>query len=134
MDFRKRLFVIFMIMTLFPILLLASLGFVIIKYQTNAMKATYKTEVDALQVLQNPVQVLNNLTRETYTDLKKVTKETPDYLLDEEYLSVTNRKLQNRQAFLLVQKGRGVTYCGDEPFFQKIRESLPEYEIGRAHV
>jgi len=127
MDFRKRLFVIFLIMTLFPILLLASLGFVIIKYQTSAMKQTYKTEVDALQVLQNPVQVLNHLTRETYNDLKKITNESPELLLDEEYLFSTNQKLQKRQAFLLVQKGKTLTYCGNEPFFQKIRESLPEY-------
>lgn len=127
MDFRKRLFVMFMIMTLLPILLLASLGIVIIQYQNNAMKQTYKTEVDTLQVLQNPVQVLNHLTRETYNELKKVTRENPDRLLEEEYLLSVNQKLQKRQAFLLVQKGKSLAYCGNESFFQKIRESLPGY-------
>lgn len=127
MDFRKRLFVMFMIMTLLPILLLTSLGLVIIQYQNKAMKQTYKTEVDTLQVLQNPVQVLNHLTRDTYIDLKKVTRENPELLLEEEYLDSTNQKLQNRQAFLLVRKGKSLMYCGNEAFFQKIRESLPEY-------
>lgn len=134
MDFRKRLFVMFMIMTLLPILLLTSLGLVIIQYQNKAMKQTYKTEVDTLQVLQNPVQVLNHLTRDTYIDLKKVTRENPELLLEEEYLDSTNQKLQNRQAFLLVRKGKSLMYCGNEAFFQKIRESLPEYGSYSAEI
>ena len=52
MDFRKRLVVMFMIMTLFPILLLVSCGFIIIGYQTSVMKQAYDTEVNTLQALQ----------------------------------------------------------------------------------
>jgi len=54
MDFRKRLAVTFMIMTLLPILLLVSFGFIIINYQTNVMQQAYETEVNTLQALQNP--------------------------------------------------------------------------------
>ena len=101
MDFRKRLIVMFMLMTVFPILLLISFGFIIIKYQANVMQQAYETEVSTLQALQNPVEVLNRLTRGTYNELKTMTRSKPDKLLDEAYLQKLNERLEKRQAFLV---------------------------------
>ncbi|MDD5900517.1 MAG: histidine kinase dimerization/phospho-acceptor domain-containing protein, partial [Lachnospiraceae bacterium] len=127
MDFRKRLIVTFLIMTLFPILMLLSLGCIIMAYQANVMQQAYDTDVDTLQALQNPVQVLNRLTRGTYNELKTVTKQNPDALLDLPYLQTINESLKKRQAFLVVQKDEVPVFCGDDDFFQKIRDSLPAY-------
>jgi len=127
MDFRKRLIVTFMIMTLVPILLLVSMGWIILKYQSSVMQQTYDTEVDTLQALQNPVQVLNRLTRGTYNELKTLTKQNPEALLDRAYLEDVNASLDSRQAFLVVQKGDMLVYCGDELFYEMIRDSLPAY-------
>ncbi|MCH5272243.1 MAG: HAMP domain-containing histidine kinase [Lachnospiraceae bacterium] len=127
MDFRKRLIVAFMIMTLFPMLLLTSLGFAIIKYQAAVMQHTYDTEVDTLQALQNPVQVLNRLTRGIYNELKTVTKSNPDSLTELSYLQELNESLGKRQAFLVVQKNGESVYCGDEAIYKKIEDTLPEY-------
>lgn len=127
MDFRKRLIVTFMIMTLVPILLLVSMGWIIIKYQSSVMQQAYNTEVDTLQALQNPVQVLNRLTRGPYNELKTVTRQNPEALLDRAYLETVNASLDTRQAFLVVQKGEMLIYCGDEVFYELIRDSLPGY-------
>lgn len=134
MDFRKRLIVAFMIMTLFPMVLLTSLGFVIIKYQAAAMQQTYDTEVDTLQALQNPVQVLNRLTRGIYNELKTVTKNNPDSMLDTSYLQELNESLGERQAFLVIQKNSVSVYCGNETIYKKIEDSLPEYGSYNANV
>ncbi len=127
MGFRKRLVVMFMIMTFFPILLLISFGFIINAYQASVMQQTYDTEMNALQVLQNPVQVLNRLTRGTYNEIKAVTKDNPDKMLDLTYLQSLNEELEKRQAFLVVQKGDVLVYCGNDELFEMIRDSLPEY-------
>ena len=127
MDFRKRLAVTFMIMTLLPILLLVSFGFIIINYQTNVMQQAYETEVNTLQALQNPVQVLNRLTRGIYDELKDETGMNPDALLDTEYLASVNERLEKRQAFLVVQKGDSLVYCGNDELYEMVRDSLPEY-------
>jgi len=127
MDFRKRLVVMFMIMTLFPILLLVSFGFIIINYQTNVMQQAYETEVNTLQALQNPVQVLNRLTRGIYNELKTEAGKNPDALLDTEYLTSINESLEKRQAFLVVQKGDSLVYCGNDVLYEMVRDSLPEY-------
>ena len=126
MDFRKRLVVMFMIMTLFPILLLVSFGFIIIKYQSNVMQQAYETEVDTLQVYQNPVQVLNLLTRGIYDELRTEAESNPDALLDTEYLVSVNESLQKRQAFLVVQKEDDLVYCGNDRLYEMVRDSLPE--------
>ncbi|MGN1085388.1 MAG: ATP-binding protein [Lachnospiraceae bacterium] len=134
MDFRKRLIVAFMIMTLFPMVLLTSLAFVIVKYQAVVMQQTYDTEVDTLQALQNPVQVLNRLTRGTYNELKTVTETNPDSLLDMSYLERVNESLGKRQAFLVVQKNGESVYCGDENIYKRIEDSLPAYGSYNANV
>lgn len=134
MDFRKRLIVMFMIMTLFPILLLVSCGCIIIGYQTSVMKQAYDTEVNTLQALQNPVQVLNRLTRGSYNELKTVTKNRPDDLLDLTYLRTINESLEKRQAFLVVQKGDSLVYCGNDALYEMVEDSLPEYGAYNANV
>ncbi|MBQ9767081.1 MAG: HAMP domain-containing histidine kinase [Lachnospiraceae bacterium] len=134
MDFRKRLIVAFVIMTLFPMALLVGLGFVIINYQTAEMQQSYDAEVDTLQALQNPVQVLNRLTRGAYNEIKTVTKERPETMLDNAYLQGLNQSLGERQAFLVVQKDGEVVYCGDETIYKKIEGSLPEYGAYTANV
>lgn len=134
MDFRKRLIVMFMLMTLFPILLLVSFGFIIIQYQANVMQQAYDTEVNTLQALQNPVQVLNRLTRGTYNELKTVTGQNPDELLDTSYLRTVNESLEKRQAFLVVRKGNTLVYCGNDALYEMIEDSLPEYGSYSANV
>lgn len=127
MDFRKRLIIAFMIMTLAPIFLMVGLGCIIVQYQASVMQQTYDTEVNTLQALQNPVQVLNRLTRGTYNELKTVTQKNPDSLLEKSYLQGINESLGKRQAFLVVQKNGEVTYCGNEEIYEKIEGSLPGY-------
>ena len=134
MDFRKRLIVMFMLMTLFPILLLVSFGFIIIQYQANVMQQAYDTEVNTLQALQNPVQVLNRLTRGTYNELKTVTGQNPDELLDTSYLRTVNESLEKRQAFLVVRKGNTLVYCGNDALYEMVEDSLPEYGSYSANV
>lgn len=127
MDFRKRLAVTFMLMTVFPILLLVSFGYIIIRYQASAMQQVYETEVNTLQALQNPVQVLNRLTRGTHNELKALTESNPDKLLDIAYLRMVNESLEKRQAFLVVQKGETLVFCGNEELYGMVEDSLPEY-------
>ena len=104
MGFRKRLIIAFMIMTFFPILLLVSVGYVILEYQSSAMRQAYETEVDSLQALQNPVQVLNRLTRSIFDDLKG-------------FLSRTRIYLQMRHIYRKLTKGLG----NDKPFWSYVR-------------
>lgn len=127
MDFRKRLIVAFIIMTLVPLVLMAGLGFGIIKYQASVMQQAYDTEVDTLQALQNPVQVLNRLTRGAYNELKTMTKNNPERMSDLKYLQDINKSLGKRQAFLVVQKDGNLMFCGDETIYKKIEDTLPEY-------
>lgn len=134
MDFRKRLVVMFMIMTVFPMLLLISFGLIIMEYQENVMQQAYDTEVNTLQALQNPVQVLNRLTRGTFDELKAVTKENPDTLSDTSYLQELNESLEKRQAFLVVRKGGALLFCGNDTLYEMIEDSLPEYGAYNTNV
>lgn len=134
MDFRKRLVVAFMIMTLFPMMLLVSLGFVIIKYQGASMAQSYNTEVDALQALQNPVQVLNRLTRSAFNEIKTVSGKNPERMLEISYLQELNKSLGERQAFLVVHKNGEVVYCGDAEAYEKVEDSLTAYGTYTANI
>ena len=126
MNFRKRLIIAFFIMTLFPMLLLISLGAVILKYQSVAIRQDYEVEVDGIQMIQNPIHLLNRLTRGIYNELQTVSSETPEKLLDETYLEDTDSRLRQRQAFLVVRKEGTMVFCGNPEVYDVLTGMLPE--------
>lgn len=126
MNFRKRLIIAFILMTLFPMALLVSLGAVILKYQSVTVKQDYEVEVDGIQMIQNPIQLLNRLTRGIYNELQSISEDSPEQLLEENYLKETNERLQNRQAFLVVIKDDETVFCGNREVYEVLLESLPK--------
>lgn len=126
MNFRKRLVIAFIIMTLFPMLLLISLGAVVLKYQSFVLRQNYEVEVDGIQMIKNPVQLLNRLTRGIYNELQTVSAENPGKLLDETYLMETDERLQNRQAFLVVLREEEPVFCGNREVYEVLTEALPK--------
>lgn len=128
MDFRKRLFIAFLVMTIFPILLICGIGLGLFRYQTSAFQDNFNTEIDALQVLQNPMQLLNRITRGAFNEIRTLSESNPDRLLDKDFLNTSNEALRERQAFLVVLKDNDVFFCGDTESYSIISEFLPEHD------
>ena len=77
-------------------------------------------------MIQNPIHLLNRLTRGIYNELQTVSSETPEKLLDETYLEDTDSRLRQRQAFLVVRKEGTMVFCGNPEVYDVLTGMLPE--------
>ena len=129
MKIRGRLITAFLIIIMIPILLISASVGVIINYQMNSIQENYDVESNTLQILTNPMQVLNRITRGIYNDIKTVTLKNPDRFEDQGYIAQLNAELEKRYSFLAVKKGRDYVFSGDEKKLEKIKEYLPGFGV-----
>ena len=60
-----------------PIMLLSIAAGTIITFQTNSIQESYDVEADTIQVITNPIQILNRLTRGIYNEIKLTALKEP---------------------------------------------------------
>ena len=80
MKIKKRLMIAFLIITLVPVGLSISIGTMLIKYQEMLMKQSYHVSGDTVQIILNPMRILDGITSHIYEEITKVLNEDPDTL------------------------------------------------------
>ncbi len=133
MNIKKRITVAVAIICLIPVLLVTLACRLIIRYHMESISTVYDVETDSVTVLQNPMILYANLTRQIYLDLQNVALYDQKKLADTEYLDEINRQLKNKYSFLVIRKGsEGIVYCGDWDTFSLMRSNLPDF--GNSYV
>ena len=122
MKIRGRLFTAFLIMTIFPIVLMFICVHAILGKQTEIMTDSYnisKSSYNHYDVLLNPVDVLYNISKKDYKTISEITNDNPDQFLDRDFLNNANEKLKKRDSFLIVVKEGSYYYIGNQSVFKK---------------
>ncbi len=127
MKLKDRLIAAFFIMIAMPILLLAITAGTILSMQTSAIKKSYDVETDTLQVITNPIQIMNRLTRGTYNDIKLAALRNPELLEDKNYIEGLNKKLVDKYSFIAVRKGQDFIYVGNSRKLNMIEDNLQSF-------
>lgn len=127
MKIKERLMVAFLIIITIPVIMICAVGGAIITHQMNAIEKSYDVETDTLQILINPVQVLNRMTRSIYNNIETCAKVAPERLEDEKYLDEINRELRDRYSYLVLRKNGVYTYVGNSGEFEGVKDSMPAY-------
>lgn len=123
MKIRGRLIIAFLIMTLFPIVITLLTVHFILNKQSDMLTESYRItqkNYSSLDIVLNPVSFIYNITFSDYTNLKSVTKQTPDKLLDKSYLEEKNQKLVQKDSFLVVVRNGKYYYIGNKNALNKI--------------
>lgn len=110
-----------------PILLLAITASTIISLQNNSIQKSYDVEADTLQVVTNPIQILNRLTRGTYNEIKLAALKTPKMLEDQAYVEKLNKELQDKYSFIVVRKDEEFIYTGNNEKLYMISGNLQKF-------
>lgn len=133
MSIKKRITVAVAIICLIPVLLITLTCRLIIQYHMESIATVYNVETDTVTVLQNPMLLYANLTKQIYFDLQNVTLYDQEKLADSEYLEEVNQQLKNRYSFLVIRKGAdGIAYCGNWDVFSQMKNNLPDF--GNSYV
>lgn len=127
MKIKERLITAFLIMIIIPIFLISAAGSAIINYQMNSIQQSYDVDSDTLQILINPMQILNRVTRGTYNDIKLCANKTPEKLENMQYIESLNSELKEKHSYLILRKGKEYIFTGDTEGFKKVKKSLPNF-------
>lgn len=125
MKLRNRLFAAFFIIILLPCSMIGTIGSVILARQVRAMEETYRVETDAWEVVTEPVQILNRMTRAAYNELNTMALRYPERLSDKNRMETINESLLESYSYLLVKKSDSMVFVGNETHYNNIRKLVP---------
>jgi len=123
LKLKSRLIAAFFIMIAMPVMLLIVAAGTIVRFQMNSIHESYDVEADTLQIITNPIQILNRLTRGVYNEIKLVSLKSPEKLEDEEYINKLNQELLDKYSFLTIRKKDTYLYTGDSYKLNQISNS-----------
>lgn len=127
MKLKNRLLTGFIIITALPILLMLLSAGAIVKYQVNSIQETYDVEYGTWQILANPAQILNRLTRGVHNEILVTTLKEPERLEDLSYIDSLNKELLGKYSFIALRRNADFTYIGNKARFDNIKETLPKF-------
>ena len=127
MDLKKRLRTAFVIMIILPIMMMGISAKFIIESTGTSVQETYDVDADTMQVLTNPLRILNRVTREAYNQIKLCAIREPEKLEDLEYIASMNKELLSKYSYLVIRKENEIVYYGGRDSITAIQSILPEF-------
>lgn len=127
MKLKDRLITAFFIMIAMPIMLLVVTAGTILSLQTSSIQKSYDVEADTVQVITNPIQIWNRLTRGTYNEIKLAALKNPESLEDITYIKKLNKELLNKYSFIAVRKDDEFIYIGNKEKLSMISANLQKF-------
>lgn len=134
MKLKSRLIIAFLIMIAMPVVLISVTAGTIVRFQMYSINESYDVEAKTIQVITNPIQILNRITRGIYNEIKLYSHNIPEKLSDPEYYEELNTLLESKHSFLVVRKDKEFIYVGDDEKLSLIYGLLPEYGTGSTEV
>lgn len=131
---KGRLIIAFLTMIVMPVILLSVTAGTIVRLQMSSIHQSYDIEAKILQVITNPTQILNRLTRGIYNEIQLCALKSPERLEDYDYYEELNRELMGKYSFLAVRENGSFIYTGDEDGLSRIADTLPEFGSGNTDV
>lgn len=127
MKIRKRLIIAFLIITLVPVILSVSIGIMLVKYQGILLQQSYNISGDTVQIIMNPMRILDGITERVYEEIIQTLKNNPNDLENREQIQLWNKKLERLRSYLVIRKEKDYLFIGDKEKFSEITASLPEF-------
>ena len=132
MKIRGRLIIAFLIITIFPLLLMSVCTNLIISNQTEILENSYQTETSTTSFVFNPLQVLYSMTMSDYNDLVDMADSSPDTFSDKSYLRQINNNLKERDSFIVLRKNGKEVFIGNKKVYREMEtlSGFSEYHKG----
>ena len=114
MKIRTRLAIAFVTITVVPIVLIFVAAFGLVNYQEHLFQKTYglSEQIDLLSG--NQTQVFNRLTQGIQEEIREAVGENTDLFEEPAYLNKVNEELRDKYSYLVIRKGKDITFCGSE--------------------
>lgn len=134
MNLKRRLIIAFLIMIAMPVVLISITASTIVRFQMDSIHESYDVEAKTIQVITNPIQILNRITRGIFNEIKLYSVNLPEKLSEEDYYQELDELLEPKHSFLIVRKDKEFVYVGNEEKLNMIKNLLPSYGTGSTEV
>lgn len=121
-------------MIVFPVMLITIASCSIVYFQMNSIQQSYDMETSTYQVLSNPIQILNRITRGVYNEIKLTTLKEPNLFENDNYIKALDEELKGKFSFVTVRKNKEFVYTGNAKELGLIRNSLPLFGVYNTDV
>ncbi|HHV09318.1 MAG TPA: HAMP domain-containing histidine kinase [Clostridiales bacterium] len=134
LKLKDRILYGFLIMITMPVLMFSVAASTIVGFQMNSIQESYHVEGDTVQILTNPIQILNRLTRGTYNEIKLAALKTPERLEDSRYIAKLDEELKKKYSFIAVRKNGTFIFTGNEEQLALIEDDLQNFGVYSTEV
>ncbi len=125
MQLRHKLLIAFLIIILLPCSMIGTIGSVILAQQVQAIKDGYQINTNNWEIVTEPIQILNRMTRGIFNELSTMAERYPERFLEKKRLNTINTSLLERYSYLIVERNNQVFYVGEEVHYNKIKNQIP---------
>ena len=129
LKLKGKIIMAFFIMIIMPILLISITASTIVGFQMQSIHKTYDVETETLEVITNPIKILNRLTRGVYNEIKLIALKAPEMFEDWEFIQDLNTEVRNKYSFITVRKNGEFIYAVDKNKLSMISNSLPDFGV-----
>ena len=127
MKLKTRLVIAFFTIIIIPVLMAAMMVSMVCRYQIGVVEKNYGITGTTISDFTNSMQVLARVTEKPYHELKDMSGQASE-MEDATELDQFNKKLENKNAYLLVRKDGTIVYTGsDDDRVKAVIEQLPGY-------
>ena len=127
MKLKTRLVIAFFTIIIIPVPMAAMMVSLVCRYQIGVVEKNYGITGTTVSDFTNSMQVLARVTEKPYRELRHMTDD-PETMEDATELDQFNKKLENKNAYLLVRKGETIVYTGsDDDRVKSVIGQLPKY-------
>lgn len=128
MKFKTRLVITFLTIVLLPSFL-AMTAFVCIGGYLTKSQEELGIQTKDYEVLIDPAQASQRMSNEIFMEFKEVLLNHPEMLGEETFWKSLNDEVTERSSYLLVRKGDGLYYTGNEQAAGIIFDMLPSFHV-----
>ncbi len=129
MKIRSRLIIAIIMMTILP----AFIGFIsfrcAMRAQTGSLVASYGLspyEYESYGSMLDPIKVLYSLSLKDFSGIADIADDSPDSLMDKEFLDQISEKISKRDSFIVVRQNDMDRYIGDRDRYMSL-SPLPRF-------
>lgn len=127
MKFKTRLVITFLTIILLPIVL-ASTAFICIGGYLSKGQEEYGFKNKDYNVLIDPTQASRRISDEIFLEVQDKLLTEPSKLEDITILEKINEKIADKASYIIVRKGTGLYYTGNEEASKQIFHILPDFD------
>lgn len=126
MKISNRLWLSFFLMILMPIFILLIVVGEIVAFQLKQAKDTYGGKNGDYSILTNTTQAYENVTRESFLEIRQSIRENPERAFSEIWQARTQSELDEKNISMIIRKGKSVVFNGSG--IEDLNTMIPGYK------